>query len=42
MSEELLSNDRRVEKKMTADLPIHNLMHWPLGYQTLVVAILQP
>ena len=24
------------------DLPIHNHMHWPLGYLTLVFALLQP
>ena len=40
MSEEFLSNDRRVEKHdstgiRTTDLPIDNQMHWSLGYHAL-------
>ena len=41
MSEELLSNARWVKNLTptgirTIELPIHNLMHWPLGYHTLL------
>ena len=43
MSEELLSNDRRVEKKIgptghqTISLSIHNQTLCPLGYETLTI-----
>ena len=48
MLEELLSNDRRVKKHLTppgfelrtTDLLINNQMHWPIGYQALVIPIL--
>ena len=52
MPEELLSNDRRVEKHLprrdsthvirTTELPIHNRMHWPLGFQSFIFTMLQP
>ena len=47
MSEELQSNDRRVEKKFgptglrTIDLWIHNQTLWPLGYETLTIDMLK-
>ena len=48
MSEELLSNDRRVEKNFdyarirAINIPIPNLQHFPLGYQSPFIAMLQP
>ena len=46
MSEELLSNDRRVVKHPTVirtiDLPLNHHMHLQLGYLSLIVAMLQP
>ena len=38
MSEELLSNDRRIKKFISTGIrninfPLHNLIHWPLRYQ---------
>ena len=47
MVEDLLSKDRRVEKKFateeirTIDLPIHNIMHCLLVYPSLLVDMLQ-
>ena len=46
MSEELLSNDRRVVKHPTVirtiDLPLNHHMHLQLCYLSLIVAMLQP